>query len=284
MIFDLSFSRGGRYLAATLGGGNGIRVFDMQNNLEVFQDRDYGNDSYGSDFDVNDRLVTSSYDGYIRLYEPHEHSFRLITKTKMQKGKRPFGVAFSPDGRLIAVGYDNSPAIEVLSGKDLSLVFSPDAPGTSAEDNVLSVAWSADGRWLYAGGKYDEGAIHPVFRWGQGGVSEWCLRNQRWVPSWTWWLCPGAACLLEHPPRGLHYLMMKEKWPGQSRRRVWIIVIDHWLCPKTVKTLPFISGHLIMESGIPARLRYPLRQEPLPWIRSIRRSLIIVVQTPRHYP
>jgi CHAT domain-containing protein/tetratricopeptide (TPR) repeat protein/WD40 repeat protein len=69
----------------------------------------------------------------------------------------PSSVSFSPDGSMIAIGSINS--VRVYSGADLSLLFTPDAKGIGQEDmefsdvdNVSSVAWSSDGRFLYYSG------------------------------------------------------------------------------------------------------------------------------------
>ena len=65
----LTFSPDGRYLAATLGGQRGLRVFDRDNEwTAAFRDDQYGGDSYGAMFSPDGRLVTTSYDGLIRRY------------------------------------------------------------------------------------------------------------------------------------------------------------------------------------------------------------------------
>ena len=65
----LPFSPDGRYLAAALSGGNGLRVFDREKDWrEAFRDDQYGSESYGAAFSHDGRLATTSYDGLIRLY------------------------------------------------------------------------------------------------------------------------------------------------------------------------------------------------------------------------
>jgi WD40 repeat protein len=70
VIFNLKFSPDGTRLAATLGGANGIRVFRAGDGQELGRDINYGDDSYGADFDAAGRLVTTSDDGQVRLYSP----------------------------------------------------------------------------------------------------------------------------------------------------------------------------------------------------------------------
>ncbi len=166
-IDHLAYSPDGRFLVATLGGENGIRVYRTRDYGEVYRDTEYNGTSYWADLDRRGRLVTSCYDGYLRLYDP---SFRLIAKEKAPGGKRPFGVSFSPDGTRVAVGFDDFISVNVLSGEDLSFLYAPD---TKQVDNggLTKVDWSQDGQILYAGGRYKENetGTHPILRWTQAG-------------------------------------------------------------------------------------------------------------------
>ena len=74
VVNHLAFSPDGRRLAAALGGANGIRVFDAANGYRLLpSDSDYGDDSYGVDFDRDGRLVSASLDGFVRLYAPDHY-------------------------------------------------------------------------------------------------------------------------------------------------------------------------------------------------------------------
>jgi len=150
-ITHLVFSRDGRYLAACLGE-EGIRIYRTSDYTLAKEDKDYGESSWGADFDATGGLVTTSRDGYLRRYDAH---FRLITKAKAPGGEEPYSVRFSPDGREIAVGFADSTVVNVISGKDLAFRFTPNMQGVDI-GGLSSVAWSADGRRLYAGGKYKE--------------------------------------------------------------------------------------------------------------------------------
>ena len=169
VIRHLRFSPDGRYLAATLGGSNGLRVYETAAYKQTAADPDYGDSSYWADFDANGRLVTTCYDGHIRLYGSN---FKLIQKKKAPGGNRPFGTAFSPDGRRIAVGYLDSTRVDVLSADSLDLAFSADTADAKNGD-LSSVAWSPDGHFLYAAGRYNVGGLYPIRRWPRpaGGVS-----------------------------------------------------------------------------------------------------------------
>ena len=57
----LVFSPTGRYLAATLGGTHGLRVYDRDAGWrEVARDAPYGDASYGAAFAADGRLATTS--------------------------------------------------------------------------------------------------------------------------------------------------------------------------------------------------------------------------------
>ncbi|MGB9823256.1 WD40 repeat domain-containing protein, partial [Thermodesulfovibrio sp.] len=164
-IGHLTYSKDGRLLVATLGLNNGIRVYDTKGYIEVFRDTEYGDSSYGADFDRSGRLVTTSDDGYIRLYDKE---FKLIKKKKAPGGKEPYHLSFSPDGTEIVVGYLDSKNVDILSGKDLSHLYSLNTEGVE-NGNLASVTWLKDGRFVYAGGM-----------WQKLIDNEWKVTIRRW--------------------------------------------------------------------------------------------------------
>jgi len=165
VIHHLAYSRNGAFLVATLGGTNGMRLYRTQDYTQVASDTAYGDASYGADFDAAERLVTTSLDGFVRLYD---RGGKLRTRRKAPGGAHPFGVAFSPDGTLVAVGYANVPRVDVLSGADLALLYAPNISGVK-DDDLFTVSWSVDSRWLYAGGRYWAQGTSPIRRWTEGG-------------------------------------------------------------------------------------------------------------------
>jgi WD40 repeat protein len=172
VVNHLVYSPDGRYLAAALGGKYGVRVFETSSYSQIGEEKEYGDPSFGADFDAADRLVTTSDDGYIRLYElagsGTERSLRLVAKQKAPGGDRPFGVRFSPDGRRIAVGFYDNASVNVLDAGDLSLLYAPDTSG--AKNNLFAVTWSFDGNFLYAVGKYLDANNHKAIRsWANSG-------------------------------------------------------------------------------------------------------------------
>jgi WD40 repeat protein len=161
----LAFSPDGHYLATGLGGANGLRVYDRhQQWSEIFRDTDYGGAIYGVAFSADGRLASASLDGKVRLYD---RAFRLVVPPKKVAGE-PFRIAFSPDGALLAVGYSDAPAVELFDGHSLAPLPGPNVDGLS-NGSLPDVAWSKDGRTLYAGGSYDDGRGSPVLAWANAG-------------------------------------------------------------------------------------------------------------------
>lgn len=168
-ILHLSFSPDGQFLAVSLGY-SGIRIFRVTDIAEVGRDVDYGNRSNGHIFFPSTngtlKLATTSYDGNVRLYDvATKGSLTLRVKVKAPGGSQPFGIAASRTGRL-AVGYNDSTKVDVLSGDDLALLFSADTSGIKG-GNLCTIAWSSDGNTLYAGGRY--GNKPPVISWANSG-------------------------------------------------------------------------------------------------------------------
>ena len=130
-IAHFAYSKDGRFLVVGMGKGGGIRIYRTSDYFIAGEDSDYEESIYGVDFDLKGRLVTVSYDGFIRLYGS---DFKLVTKRKAPDGFKPgWGVSFSPDGSSIAVTFFDDPMLntklDVLSGKDLSHQYSPDLKG-----------------------------------------------------------------------------------------------------------------------------------------------------------
>ncbi|MBL8483041.1 MAG: caspase family protein [Rhodocyclaceae bacterium] len=169
VIDHLTFSPDGMWLAATLGRNNGVRVWSTRNFAAApLADTNYGDYSNGAAFSADGRLATTSYDGFVRLYQLAPGNLQLLAKRAAPGGKRPYGVAFHPSGRYLAVGYEDVSRVDVLDGASLQALWQPDASGLDS-GSLDSVAWSADGQRIVAGGKRASGGGYPVRVWPQGG-------------------------------------------------------------------------------------------------------------------
>ena len=101
-VFYLAYSTDGSRLVATMGERSGIRVYRTGDLSLIAEDHEYDSFSKGAAFDHQGRLVTTAWDGYIRLYD---QNFSLLAKVKIPALNQPYGVSFSSDGTKIAVGY-----------------------------------------------------------------------------------------------------------------------------------------------------------------------------------
>ncbi|MEO5375794.1 MAG: caspase family protein [Alphaproteobacteria bacterium] len=165
-VQHLAFSPDGSRLAAALGLRAGLRVWNTGDWTLATEDRAYGGPSYGLAFDRDGRLATTSDDGQIRLYDK---GGQLLRKAPAPGGGQPDGIAFSPDGRQIAIGYADGPKVDVIGATDLAPLFKPDLTGVRA-GSLARVAWSADGQALFASGRYSDASGQSLLRrWGNAG-------------------------------------------------------------------------------------------------------------------
>jgi WD40 repeat protein len=173
----LAFSPDGRFLAATLGA-DGIRVFDRDKDWnEAFRDEAYALQSYGASFASDGRLATTSLDGTIRLYRYQpaapDPNFRLAhVPVAAPSGHSPYRIAFSPDGKRLAVGYVDLVAVDVLDATTLDRVGGHKPADLQTPDaGSAKVAWSSDGGTLFATGAVrDAQGQALLLAWDRGGL------------------------------------------------------------------------------------------------------------------
>jgi WD40 repeat protein len=179
VINDIRVSPDGRWLAAVVGGGCGLRVWvadtlqprandeDYDSGIEV--DDDYEGAAYGIAFSRDSqRIATTCMDGFVRLYAlDDDGAWSLINKVAAPSGTQPFGLAFSSDDACIAVGYIDAFPVDLLDSTSLEPLPAPNAEGVNL-GNLASVAFLSDGR-LVAGGKYDSGGESPIVVWDLAG-------------------------------------------------------------------------------------------------------------------
>ena len=173
VVFHLVFSPDGSRLAATLGSGEGMRVWETTGWRLLAEDKDYSSTrSNGAAFDDLNRLYTVAYDGQIRRYGADG---RLEAKAPTLGGKEPYSIAVHPQGRKLVIGFGDKTAVEVYDARTLKQLYAADT-GSISGGNLAAAAWSADGARLYAGGEYQPaGGRTPVLIWqdeGRGQRSE----------------------------------------------------------------------------------------------------------------
>ncbi|MEX0856832.1 MAG: caspase family protein [Balneolaceae bacterium] len=171
IILDLEFSGDGTYLAAALAGSDGVHVFNMNNYRLEKSLLEHGDSVYNIEFDRSNRLATVSYDGHVRLFDS---TLNLSQAKLTQVGELPYSLSFSPDGSKLAIGYNQSPVIEVLDGESLSSLYQPDiTDANTTTDRLFNLTFSSDGNHLYAGGIYQSVVDHQwrqiIRRWSDAG-------------------------------------------------------------------------------------------------------------------
>lgn len=163
--YHLVFSPDGRFLAATLKNGEGLRVWETARWQQVLEDRDYsGTESHGAAFGPDGKLYTTAFDGFIRRYGGRR--IALEAKAPTKGSTHPFSITVHRNG--IAVGFDDRPIAEVYDTKQMRFLFTADTTGID-KGNLKSIAWSADGSRLLAAGDYDVDGSYPVFIWDRAG-------------------------------------------------------------------------------------------------------------------
>jgi len=166
LITHLTFAPDGKHLAVCLAGGAGVRVWRCADWQAMVIDREYGGDSYGACFDRGGLLATTCYDGQVRLYDV---GGRRLAQATAPSANEPYGVAFSPDGDRLAVGYADAPVVSVLGANRLVELYLPNALGIRGGD-FASVAWCGRSRCLYAAGRAIIGAgTYAIRRWADDG-------------------------------------------------------------------------------------------------------------------
>jgi WD40 repeat protein len=164
-IAHFALSLDGGFLAATFGGGAGMRLWETAGWHLIAEDKDYGDHSSGAGFDNANRLYTVADDGLIRRYSADGH---LEAKAATRGGKMPWSIAVHPKGGMLAIGFYDTTAVEVYEAVTLQLLYAADTSGIT-DGNLGNVAWSYDGARLYAGGEYQSGSISPIVIWQDEG-------------------------------------------------------------------------------------------------------------------
>lgn len=165
---NVGFSPDGGKLVTVFGGANGMRMFDVASGQLIAEDKNYADNAVGLAFSSNGTFATSSHDGLLRLYA---QDGSLLSQINGRSGKPLSSIAFAPDGDKLAVGYDEIPRLDIFSTSAYEWLPSPDLTGIDNGD-LNAVAWSKDGKSLFAAGLYSNKKGFPVIRWRDQGTGE----------------------------------------------------------------------------------------------------------------
>ena len=165
----------------------GMRIYRLPDYALVAEDRDYGDFVKWAESDpTGSRLATGSWDGFIRLYDlsgltaqdaSSPRPIAPVSKLRPPGGQRPVGLALSPMAPVWPSGSNLNPKVDVLEvkGNTLTHAYSPDTTGIAEahEIDLRTVAWSSDGRFLYAAGGYRLKGVRQIRKWADGGRGQY---------------------------------------------------------------------------------------------------------------
>ena len=181
-VKHLVFSPDGRYLAATMLRGAGVRVWrtGSWDAPIAAHNEGYGH-SYGAAFDAQGRLYTVAYardpeqPGHLRRYAAG--SFELDgPPVEVPGGPRPYHVAVQPRGDRVAVGLLSYAVVTLYRSTAAGLERIGAAKTDPGGRGMGKLGWSADGAFLFAGGSHNDGKTlgetYLFRRWGERGEGE----------------------------------------------------------------------------------------------------------------
>ena len=182
-ISQMGFSPDGRWLA--MGSDRGLQVIDWRtpDKSAVRELSNLGpktsiaafswsaDDRIAAIVDTNEPLLTRIADTQvpqeIRLYQVGSGKLKELLRVPCASSfpfSNPVDIAFSPDGRSLAVALLSSTIAVVFDAHTLKKLYELNGPG-AANGGFARVAWSGDGRILYAAGDAQKAGNYFVRVW-----------------------------------------------------------------------------------------------------------------------
>jgi len=186
VVTALDLSPDGRRLAVGLGRG-GLVVIDVASGRPLRSDAQYAGPVSFVHHAADGRLATASDDGCLRVYARDGslvHRLQFPPRPAEQRqcvGGRLGGVRFSPDGRWIALGHRDQPAVGLYDATALQLrrtLRQDDAQ----QQSLCCVAWSPDSRTLFFNGSIASDQPTPLYRLADlahGQPARWDIGRQQ---------------------------------------------------------------------------------------------------------
>ncbi|MCL4697388.1 MAG: hypothetical protein KJ023_10130, partial [Burkholderiaceae bacterium] len=149
-VRKLAWSADGEVLFAGFNGTHGVRAF-ARDGREVLDDRT-GGPVFALATHVSGTAAAAALDGTLRLYRRTAAGAVERTASVSLGNRRPASLAFSPDGRQLAVAFaTRGEGPEIFDAATLQPLARLPAPESYAGD-WRTLAWSADGRTLALAG------------------------------------------------------------------------------------------------------------------------------------
>ncbi len=166
----LAFSGDGSRLAIGLNSGAGLKVLETRGFSVVAEDREYAESVVYVEFSpVDNTLLTTAFDGYVRVYGP---SHRLVGRQRVPLSQMLGGIRMSYDGRRAAFGFQDLPLMVVVSIPALTVLGTVEARDIPGQVSLCCPAWSRDGRHLFGNGNYTGPGDTPIYRWNAARMND----------------------------------------------------------------------------------------------------------------
>ncbi len=160
-VKKLAWSADGSLLIAVYAGDHALRAFDRDG--AMIHQQALAGPAYGLAVARDGRVAASSLDGQITVLSAKQRTVAPVASFRAPY-QEPVGVAFSPDGSRLAIGFrrtGQAPVIvDAVTGRTVITL----AKQQLTEGTQFTVAWSADGRSVAVGGSgYTADRRYPVY-------------------------------------------------------------------------------------------------------------------------